>query len=603
MSRIKILSPQEICKIAAGEVVERPANIVKELVENALDAGASSIEIYIAKAGKTSIMVHDDGCGMSAADAKLCFAHHATSKITSVSDLEHISSFGFRGEALSSISAVSKVTLITCEQNATCGTKLVLEAGQLVSQTDIASPIGTSILITDLFYNVPARQKFLKKDETEWRQIVQLFYAFVFDYKNVHFKLYHDERLIYNCPAALQLTERVVQLFDAQTASSMLALDTGEHQDVKICGIISNHQIFRYNRAQIFCFVNRRLVKNYGLVKAFLSGYANVLPAGRYPVAILFIDVPPNQVDINVHPRKEEVSFLHPKRIEKLLTSSVKQNLEKAVCAQISTPKAFNQDQPFIINQNASAGASRFQGAQFTKFDFDLQKEAGHDQSKKLNHMRFDQIVSEAIKPQNQLNQASFVERDYEIIGQFKKTYILVSNPSGLVLVDQHAAHERILYERFKKRFHEVVTVNLMFPVIITLGQADFLTIQPYLELLQQHGIGADIFGANQIMISSTPTYLKQTKLDELIYQVIAWVQEHQELAPEDFFKQINEQLHAQMACKAAVKAGDLLAQAQMYELLDDLEKTDNRLTCPHGRPTLWSFTLDEIEKKFKRKL
>jgi len=602
MSKIKILSPQEICKIAAGEVVERPANIVKELVENALDAGGTSIEIYLTKSGKSSIRVVDNGFGMSAQDAGLCFAHHATSKISSVNDLASLSSFGFRGEALSSIAAVSKVILVTCERGATCGTQVKLEAGQLISQDDIASPIGTDILICDLFYNVPARQKFLKKDETEWRAITQLFDAFVFDYINVNFKLYHDDKLVYNCPAVQQLSDRVVQIFDSQVAGNMLKLDFCEGVNLQITGIISNHQIFRYNRAQIFCFVNRRLVKNHGLVKALLKGYANVLPSGRYPLAILFIDLPNDQVDINVHPRKEEVSFLHPKTVENLLAASAQKSLEGALTRQINGPKLFNQNKFH----------DKFQGAQFTRFDFDVMHEPvgmlSSDFSKKLDQNRLGNIMHEVIKTQSQpvqshLVQTSFVARDYEIIGQFKKTYILVSNATGLVLVDQHAAHERILYERFRKRFHEIITVNLMFPVFITVSSQDLAILAPHLNLLRQHGIGADIFGQDQIIINSTPTYLKQTKLDDLICQVIAWLQEFAELDSEHFTKQINERLHSQMACKAAVKAGDVLANSQMYELIDDLDKTHNRLTCPHGRPTLWSFTLDEIEKKFKRKL
>ncbi len=602
MSKIKILSPQEICKIAAGEVVERPANIVKELVENSLDAGASIIEIYLEKSGKKAIRIIDNGCGMSAQDAKLCFEHHATSKINSVSDLDSLTSFGFRGEALSSIAAVSKIELITCEKNATCGTQLVLHAGQIQSQADIASPLGSDLLITDLFYNVPARQKFLKKDDTEWRAVVQLFYAFVFDYTGIHFKLYHDHNLVYNCPPVSKLEERAIQLWDNATASSMLELPANDQNQLKISGMVSNHQIFRYNRANIFCFVNRRLVKNYGLTKALLKGYANVLPAGRYPLAVVFIELPHNQVDINVHPRKEEVSFLHPKRVESLLTGMVKKSLEDRITTQITGPRLFNQgynyqqDQTkFAASQAGQHETKKFHAAQFANFDFDsLKKQPDFFEQEKTANLQMS-ASSET--------QVSFVERDYEIIGQFKKTYMIVSNNDGLLLVDQHAAHERVLYERFKKRFNDVVTVNLMFPQIITLSQQDLAIITPHLEILRQHGIGADVFGQDQLVIQSTPTYLKQTNLVDLIHQVIAWVCEYQQLDLEQFTRQINERLHAQMACKAAVKAGDILGNTQMYELLDDLQKSDNHLTCPHGRPTTWSFSLNEIEKKFKRKL
>ena len=628
MSKIKILSPAEICKIAAGEVVERPANIVKELVENALDAGATKIEIQIFGAGKKALRVIDNGCGMSHEDAKICFLHHATSKISGVSDLDTLSSFGFRGEALSSIAAVSKVELITAQLDADCGSKTILIGGELASQVDFAGAVGTDLLVTDLFYNTPARKKFLKKDETEWHQIVQLFYAFVFDYQAVQFKLYHDDRLIHNCPPVNNLSERVLQIWDASVASRILTIEPVKKAELKISGVISDHQLFRYNRAHIFCFVNRRLVKNHGLVKALLKGYSNVLPAGRYPLAILFIDLPYGEVDINVHPRKEEVSFLNPRKIENLICEVTKKTLETKLASYFtkSSPQAFNNSLNYTANigdlalfsSPARFNADKFKGAHFASFDEhsvwqeqtnrstsepvlgffnkDLREESGL--------VSTTQIISKPIQHQEQaLAQVSFVERNYEIIGQFRQTYILISNDQGLSVVDQHAAHERVLYEKFKKRFNEVVTVNLMFPVVVMLAAADLELLKPHLSLLKQHGLNTDVFGNDQIIIHSTPTYLKQVKLDELIRELIGWIKDHLELDSELFFKKINEQVHAQMACKAAVKAGDILASAQMYELLDDLYQTDNCLTCPHGRPVMWSFNIAEIEKKFKRKL
>ena len=601
MSKIKVLSPQEICKIAAGEVVERPANIVKELVENALDAGASLIEIYLIGSGKQAIRVVDNGCGMSAEDARLCFEHHATSKIKTVADLENIASFGFRGEALSSIAAVSKITMVTTTKEAVCGTKTILDGGKITSQTEVASTVGTDLLITELFFNVPARQKFLKKDETEWRQVIQLFYAFVFDYTGVHFKLYSEERLVHNCPPVTLLKERLLQLWDVQTAENILAFNTDAKADIKISGVISNHQLFRYNRANIFCFVNRRLVKNYSLVKAILKGYANVLPEGRYPIAVILIDLPNTQVDINVHPRKEEVNFLHPQRVESLITIAIKNELEAKLASYVASPQLFNR-------QNSVGAINKFKGAQFANFDFEaIDVPTGFFTSNVNYEKRFDDNISNlqqedllAIEPLQ--IQATFVERNYEVIGQFKSTYILVSNTEGLLLVDQHAAHERILYEQFRQRFAAVVTVNLVFPVIITLSEQDLAILKPHIEILREHGIGADIFGKDQIIIQATPTYLKHVNLEELVRQLVAWICEYQALDIAQFTKKINEQLHAQMACKAAVKAGDILSIEQMYELLDDLNKIENRVTCPHGRPTTWYQSLSEIERKFKRK-
>lgn len=601
MSKIKLLSPQEICKIAAGEVVERPANIVKELVENALDAGSTNIEIFIERSGKKGIRVLDNGYGMSKEDALLCFAHHATSKIKTVSDLDDLSSFGFRGEALSSIAAVSKVTLITMEQGSSCGTQIKLEGNKLVSQNDFASPVGTDISIQDLFYNMPARQKFLKQDETEWRQILLLFQAFVLDYTNVHFKLYHDMRLVHNCPIVQHIKDRVLQLWDSEVADKMLELEEVESQELKITGISSSHQTFRYNKSYMFCFVNRRLVKNYGLIKAILKGYANVLPEGRYPISILFIDMPSAHVDINVHPRKEEVSFLNPRKVENAVTGAIKKILESQLANQITGPRFFNQS--ITSKPNYFSKHNEFRGMNpINNFDLDFFKDYEvPNKDYKKSSLVPDEILPGVVNPV--IIQNSFVERNYEIIGQFKKTYIIVSNDEGLLLVDQHAAHERVMYEKFKNRFVDVVAVNLMFPKIITLSVLNLKILKPHLEILKNHGILAEIFGEDQIVIQATPTYLKHANWDDLIHQLIAWLHDYHELDNVQFTQKINEHLHAQMACKAAVKAGDVLSDEQMYELLDDLEKTSNRLTCPHGRPTVWSFSLSEIEKKFKRKL
>lgn len=608
MPKIKVLPQHEACKIAAGEVVERPANVVKELVENSLDAGATFIEIYLAKSGKDLIRVVDNGCGMSAEDSKLCFAHHATSKISTVEDLDTINSFGFRGEALSSISSVSKVTLVTMEKESQSGVQTMLEDGKVILQEDIASDIGTDIKIENLFYNLPARQKFLKKDETEWRQVMQLFHAFVFDYERVHFKLFSDDRLIYNCPPVQKLSERLAQLWDSNISENLLEVSGKDEHGVEVRGVISNHQVFRYNRANMFCFVNSRLVKNYELSRAILKGYTNVLPNGKYPAAVIFIDLPNDLVDINVHPRKEEVTFLNPRRVENLLTNAVKQAMEKNLSSHISNPESFNQQHqtnqamPF---ESPSSTPKKFKGARFSDYDFDSfidqvgfsDLEANTPSSSAKNEQQENVIEFE------QEEQKSFVERNFEVIGQFNQTYILVSKKEGLLLVDQHAAHERVLYEMFKNRFEQVVTVNLMFPATIRISESDLETLKPHIDVLKNHGITAEIFGKDQIIIQSTPTYLKQVKLDGLINQLVAWINEYQSLDLDQFKKEINEKMHAQMACKAAVKAGDILSNEQMYELLDDLEKSSNHMTCPHGRPTFWHFSINEIEKKFKRKL
>ncbi len=592
MSKIKLLSSQEASKIAAGEVVERPANVIKELIENAIDAGATKIEVYLEQSGKKLIRIVDNGCGMSPEDAVLCFQNHATSKLEKVVDLPQIQTFGFRGEALSSIAAVSKVTLTTKELSSVNGTLTKVEGGIWGGQEIVACMTGVDLKIMDLFFNLPARQKFLKKDEVEWRQMLLLFQAFVLEYPKIHFKLMHDDRSVYNCPSVTNLQDRIAQLWDVQLAESLLSISSQSDRSGQgqVTGLVSNHQIFRYNKSQIFCFVNQRLVKNYALVKSILNGYANVLPDGRYPVAVLMIEVPADQIDVNVHPRKEEVSFLYPRVVEQLVSSAIRQVLEQNISQQIRAPQIFNRIPKYMAARSAD-------------FDFDAPLSESIKISSPGSHSATMTDLPQAAWSEPVMIQQSLQQREYELIGQFHKTYILISKDDGLVFVDQHAAHERVLYERFKKRFEEVVTIQLMFPLIVSLTESDLQILLPHLGLLVSSGIDVEAFGLDQLIIQSIPTYLKQTKLDELIHQMVAWIQDGKQLDELALKKYLNEHLHAQMACKAAVKAGDSLDNAQMYELLDDLERVENRLTCPHGRPVAWSFTLNELEKKFKRKL
>lgn len=602
MIRIKQLSAQEIQKIAAGEVIERPANIVKELVENSLDAGATALSIFIEDAGKSLIRIVDNGHGMSPEDALLCFKHHTTSKITHVGDLHSLQTFGFRGEALSSICSVSKVTLTTKEPEAECATQLYLENGIILEQTQTSGLVGTDISISDIFYNVPARKKFLKTNDTEWRQIQLLFQALCFDYLDVHFKLYHENSLIFNCPATTDMSQRVAQLWDHTIASQTIPVQI-QSNGISITGIISNHTYSRYDRSALFFFVNKRWIKNHNVSKALLKGYMNVLQPDKFPMAALSITIDPAQVDVNIHPRKEEVQFLHPRILENTITDTVKKALETHLSAQLSknvalaaTPKpyrfapteqryvnafeqpAFVPPMPFESLPPASASAPVFIAQPFIHPEEELQHS----------------IVKETYAQ---------TAAEYQIIGQFHKTYILIEQEESLFMVDQHAAHERILYEQFSTRFENVATTQLLFPQIITLTSDELLILEQHLNIFADNHIALEIFGVNQITINAIPMHLKEVDMHELIRQTIGWITEHHKLDKDLFYKKVNEKLHAQMACKAAVKAGDILTLAQMHQLLSDLEKIENRFTCPHGRPTGWNLPVYEIEKKFKRKL
>ena len=615
MGNIKQLSLHEAQKIAAGEVIERPANIVKELVENAIDAHATQISLYLQDSGKTLIRVVDNGCGMDADDAQYCFAKHATSKIRSFNELETINSFGFRGEALTSIAAIARVTLITKKTESNEGIKVTIAENSIKEKIPIGCATGTDIAITDLFYNVPARKKFLKKEQTEWRHIQQLFQAFCLSYPTIHFKLFSSEKCILNCPSTKNLLSRGAQLWNQDTAQHLISIDNKHDQSsLKLTGFISNHHSFRYDRATIFFFVNNRWVKNYALSVALLKGYMNVIPQGRYPTACIQVSIDPHDIDINIHPRKEEVLFVHPRRVEQLLKQTVKQTLEYNLSTQIKQKVQFSPTEHDSLTQVTPG---------FKPFNFDQffsNKRVAEQQANQLlpqtipspmptsqPHEVIDASTQNRQEKQDSLETKSFqlsatAEKNYQLIGQYKKTYLLLEKEGGLLIIDQHAAQERILYELFTKRFDEVATINLIFPEIIPISTYDITVIKPYFKIFHNNGIMIELFGIDQLIVKSTPVYIKDIALNNLIKDVIGWIKHYQSLEHEELFKAINEKLQAQMACKAAVKAGDLLTHKQIDQLLYELEKTPNSFSCPHGRPTSWLLSIDEIEKKFRRK-
>jgi len=638
MPKIHRLSAHDAQKIAAGQVIERPADIIKELVENALDAQSTHITVYIEDAGKKLIRVVDDGCGMDAVDACMCFEKHATSKLRTIEQLDNLSTFGFRGEAMPSIAAVCKVTLMTRSADTAEGIKVCVQENVIQSTDTVPAPFGTEISAADLFYNMPARQKFLKKKDTEWRHILQLMQAFCLDYPSIHFKVIADGKQLLHCPAVDSIVNRFAQLWDHTLSAHMLPVDAKkESGNLTITGAISDHQQFRFDRSGIFIFINNRWVKNFKLTNALIKGYMNVAPAGRYPIACIALSIDPTLVDINIHPRKEEVSFVHPVVVENFIKDTVKARLEENIAAYIRQPAATLLPLPALAKAMEDKTADRrverdrswqsldtFTHRSSTTMLLPKQHPIKQMESVKTASMHmsgeptptytpfnFDAPVDEKHKLEKQIPipaRPELVEgwrkkhHDFHLIGQYHNTYLLIEQENGLFLVDQHAAHERILYERFGTRFEDITTVSLLFPQLIALSAQDIVALEPFLSLLQQFGIHLEQFGTNQLKITALPIAIKDINMRDLIEQVVGWISEHSNLDERLLADTIHEKIRAQMACKAAVKAGDVLTLPQMNQLLLDLYNSENRLTCPHGRPTGWLLSLHEIEKKFKRK-
>lgn len=581
MQKIKKLPASEIHKIAAGEVVERPANVVKELLENAIDAGATQITVYIEQAGQQLIRVVDNGSGMSVDDARICFDHHATSKIASFDDLSRCTTFGFRGEALTSIAAISKITLITKDTSSAVGTKIQKDSTDIDSFEEVSCQTGTDIWVQDLFYNVPARKKFLKAEQTEFRHISLLFQAFCFAYPAIHFTLYHDDRLTYTCPAANGISERIAQVWEPATHQNMIPVNY-THQNITFAGVIGSHQVYRYDRSSIIFFVNNRWVKNTGLAKAIIKGYLNVLPHDRFPAAIMNIAIDPQEIDINIHPRKEEVLFRQSRVVEQQLTQLVKTTHENRF---MNIPKPIPPTSLVSFESFARPVI--------------IQAHTVHQ------HPNFSEqkIIEQPTIPAIQVPiTAAQITQDYRYIGTYSATYLLFEHTDQLVLIDQHAAHERVLYEQFKARFGNIPVIELLFAQKILLNKNDLQQIIPYLEIIAQHGLRLDVLH-DQFLVRAVPVHLKECAFDELIKDIVACIVQSNQFEPENFLKILHETLHAQMACKAAVKAGDVLAESKIKQLIHDLLKIENRFVCPHGRPISWILHQSDIEKKFKRKL
>jgi DNA mismatch repair protein MutL len=616
MPKIQKLSAHEAQKIAAGEVIERPANLLKELLENAIDAGSTKIAIHIKDAGKELVRVVDNGCGMSREDAELCFEQYATSKITHVDQLQEICTFGFRGEALASIAAVGKVTLITKEAHADEGIKIYIEQNSCMQKDVVSAMVGTDITVKDIFYNVPARRKFLKKRETEWHQIRHLFFAVCLAHLNIDFKLYSEDALVYACSSTSSLQERWQQLFDYQISKQMMRV---EHQlgAMKFSGLISDHQVQRYDRSSIYLYVNSRWVNDSALTRAFIKGYQNVLQPGRYPIGCLFVEVDPKEVDINIHPRKEEVQFMHPRVIEREIQQCITKALEERLSSQLKKTVTIAQPESMPLPYSSARQSYASQSVHsdsFSPFNFDsflrvpafkdemnAQESLSNVEISALQHLQTEQEPSFEQQEEQRTFSQKVVQQQYELIGQYKKTYLLLEQEDGLFVLDQHAAHERILYEQFVAQHTQITKVQLLFPQIISVSVEDMEIATAHVDLFSRYGIELEQFGADSLSVHATPVHLKNVDLTEIIKQALHDIRELQGLGTEQFEAAMQKKLYADMACKAAVKAGDTLSREQMQQLLCDLETVENRFLCPHGRPTSFLLHHDEIKKKFKR--
>ena len=668
MGRIHVLSEQVANKIAAGEVVERPASVVKELLENALDAGATRIKINIEAGGKKLIQISDNGCGMVRDDAMLAFERHATSKIKDAEDLLSVATLGFRGEALPSIASVSRLHLETRDAGAATGTILEINGGRIARIEEAGIPEGTSITVRDLFFNTPARKKFLKAESTELSHIASLVTHYALAHPEKHFELHSATNAMLVAPPVAGYSERVYQVFGKETLDQLIPVSARqalehvglpqpppwrrkeeENQEaivsdpgeMRLHGFVSKPEIQKLNRNSIYVFVNGRLIRDRLVQHGLTEAYRNIIPPSVYPVVLLFLELPPGEVDVNVHPSKTEVRFRQPTLMHDFVRDTVRAALMKArpapqftteirahaTASSGLTPGAREWEPPSDLAASEAPRAfyDPAGGAGFAlqapvpppisaRFQFEggiaVEANAAIPVARGMDP-RFADSIPEII-PDNgcapALDTDTASEEDSTLaalstlrpLGQIRNSFILAVNEDGLWIVDQHVAHERVLFERILKQraAQKVESQRLLMPIVLELTPAQQAIFTEIADELQHNGFEAEPFGARSVAVKVAPAGVDAAAVEKMLHELLDQIsREEQSLNLE----KIRSRIAASIACHAAIKVNMPLEQNKMDWLLAELAKTDHPMSCPHGRPVVLRYSVKDIQKAFKR--
>ncbi|MCK4385233.1 MAG: DNA mismatch repair endonuclease MutL [candidate division Zixibacteria bacterium] len=669
-NNIIILPEDLVDKIAAGEVVERPASVVKELVENSIDSGAKNISVEIKKGGVKFIRVTDDGSGMDEKNSDLAFQRHGTSKIKSVDDLYRIKTLGFRGEALPSIASISLLDMLTRTKESLSGIRIKIEGGVIKDKREAGAPIGTSIIIREIFYNVPARRKFLKSVLTETRHIIDLLTRFAIAYPEISFKLTSDGRGLFDFkglphplspplhkmergterevqlpPQQGDLRQRVADIFGKNQMEKMVemkkSVDSGQWtvdspppQQVNIFGFLGKPEIAKSNRAELYLFVNQRPISSRTLYHAVQIGFGELLPKGKFPFAIVFIEIDPGLVDVNVHPTKSEVRFSDERGMHNLVYSKIKEcltspevmpiiePLEKGVIpSELSVDKKIRPDfkQPGMavpptqkqVNhpmfESSKTQEEDLSQKSFLKQDLvkhepeapigeGVKKEevepAGRDSSPAVGGVRMTR--------EEKLRQTEEKKGEVERMNlwQLADTYILSQVKGSLMVLDQHAAHERVLYEEAMKNLTQrpASSQQILFPTVLELSPKEFAILEEHKELIGKLGFGIKHFGGQSVLVTAVPALIKNKSGELFLKEILSELEEERKVE-----KNRVKAVAKSFACHGAIKAGDRLTKEEMSSLIHQLFATEEPYSCPHGRPTVVKISIDELNKKFGR--
>ena len=669
MPTIHVLDETTINQIAAGEVVERPASVIKELVENAIDAGATSIEVEIAEGGIEYMRITDNGCGMSEVDARLAVLRHATSKIRSADDLYDIASLGFRGEAIASIASVSKFTLRTRQETDDMGTRIYIEGGHMVDCDPCGTSVGTTIEVKDLFYNTPARRKFLKSTRTEANKIQDMIGKLALSHTHIAFKCIVDTRVTIMTPGNHKMVDTIAALYGFKVSEDLFPI-AYEAEGIYVEGVVSKPTVLKSSRQWQTTIVNQRVISDKAIYKAIDTAYHALLPKGGYPLVVLQIVVPPGTVDINVHPRKSEVKFSDDKPVFKAVYNSILQalehpthhvtaNQEETIATAIDYDKVFiGRSQGFtVMREKTEALVDTIRQKGYTAPQRTVYEQSNFNEALDVNENfvpksytqedkdRFRAIresrpnlVPSSVEPyMNQIGNESIsgdltaaqgvagnshtgrtigVDDSYDInrgdsyntsktaanhgllpMGQVASCYILAKKGDDLYIIDQHAAHERVRYDKLCKSSESIPMQELLMPMHMDVSEEELTLAEEQRDALLDLGFQVDQGGPTSLRIDGHPVDIVESKVQEILQYVFSYMHDHQSPSA----AQLRHEMLAYASCRGAIKAGHNLNLVQIDALLHDLFSTEKPYVCPHGRPTIIKFTPDELGKLFLR--
>jgi DNA mismatch repair protein MutL len=581
---IQLLPPEVAGKIAAGEVVERPASVIKELVENSIDAGATEVRVEIREGGQRLMRVADNGSGIPEDEVALAFARHATSKLTDVHDLDRIGTLGFRGEALASIAAVSQVTLLTRPREQTIGQFLRIDGGEITHQEGRGGPAGTVATVEHLFRNVPARLKFLRKPQTEAGHIHTVVTHYALAHPNIRFSLATDGRQTFQSSGNGKLYDVLIAVYGLETAEKMLEVGTEQvdkdHSDeLSVSGYVSTPALHRANRSYITLFVNRRWIQDRSLTYAVAQAYHTLLPVGRHPLAVILLNMNPAEVDVNVHPTKREVKFRDGRRVFSTLQRAVRRTLveQAPVPSMVQAPRTWpspewERRQTLVAAGQSESGSTQLAMELYRPADFG-------DELQPIGPVRLPLL---------------------RVVGQVGQSYIIAEGPQGMYLIDQHAAHERVLYEKMLSERDDGSSISqaLLEPVSLDLDPLLAGVLFEHLERLNSVGFSLEPFGGTAYLLRAVPSILVAPDMRAAVVDILELLREGDDpLAAES-----EERLIAAVCKRSAIKAGQSLSDEEMQQLVRQLEQCESPRTCPHGRPTVLHFSVEQLEKEFGRR-